>query len=131
MCQKGDDEFPVGLIKCNMNLVLLVLCSLFNLSLAKGVFPDILQSAKIATVHKGGSPYHKDNYRPAFVLKCLSSIFQNLVYGRLRVYLDCHEMLCNNQLEFRSDRSTEGALQAAVLSVNGALESGSAALGFS
>ena len=124
----GDDEFPVGLIKCNMNLGLPVLCSLFNLSLAKGVFPDILKSAKIATVHKGGSPYHKDNYRPVSVLKCLSSIFEKLVYDRLRVYLDCHKMLCNSQFGFRSGRSTEGALQAAVLSVYGALDSGSVAL---
>ena len=125
----GDNEFPVGLIKCNMNLVLPVLCSLFNLSLAKGVFNDILKSAKIATVHKGGSPFHKDNYRPVSVLKCLSSIFEKLVYDRLRVYLDCHKMLCNSQFGFRSGRSTEGALQAVVLSVYGALDSGSVALG--
>ena len=126
----GDDEFPVGLIKCNMNLVLPFFCSLFNLSLAKRVFPDILKSAKIATVHKGGSPYHKDNYHPVSVLKCLSSIFEKLVYDRLRVYLDCHKMLCNSQIGFRSGRSTEGALQAAVLSVYGApLDSGSVALG--
>ena len=38
-------------------------------------------------------------------------------------------MLCNNQFGFRSGRSTEGALQAAVLSVYGALDSGSVALG--
>ena len=61
------------------------MCSLFNLSLAEGVFPDILKIAKIATVHKGGSPYHKDSYRPVSVLKCLSSIFEKLVYDRLRV----------------------------------------------
>ena len=125
----GDDEFPVGLIKiCNMNLVLPVLCSLFNLSLAKGVFPDILKSAKIATVHKGGSPYNKDNYRPVSVLKCLSSIFEKLVCDRLRVYLDCHKMLCNNQFLFRSGRSTEGIAGCCLVRLR-ALDSGSVALG--
>ena len=43
--------------------------------------------------------------------------------------LDCHKMLCNSQFGFRSGRCTEGALQAAVLSVYGALDSGSVALG--
>ena len=79
-------------------------------------------------MHKGGSPCHKANYRPVSVLKYLSSIFEKLVYVRLRVYLDCHKMLCNNQFGFRPGRSTEGALQAAVLSVYGALDSGSVSL---
>ena len=38
-------------------------------------------------------------------------------------------MLCNNQFGFRSGQSTKGALQAAVLSVYWALDSGSVALG--
>ena len=64
----------------NMNSIWPVLCNLFNLSLAKGVFPDILKNAKIATVRKGGSLYHKDNYRTVSLLRCLSSIFEKLVY---------------------------------------------------
>ena len=79
----------------------------FNMSLAKGIFPDDLGIARVTPVFKAGNENEVGNYRPMSVLPCFSKILQRIMYNRLFKYLTTSEILYKKQFGFREGHSTE------------------------
>jgi hypothetical protein len=69
----------------------------------------------VTPIYKGkGSKSVLDNYRPISVLTPISKIFEAILSGRIKNYLESNNLLCNNQYGFRSNRSCELALNTIV-----------------
>jgi|UniRef100_A0A2S2R0K8 hypothetical protein len=58
-------------------------CSIFNKSLAEGVFLSVLKCNLVTPILKAGNPADITNYRPIFVLPLLSKIFELIVLKRI------------------------------------------------
>ena len=52
------------------------LCSLFNISLAKGIFPDVWKHANVTPLYKKDDPSLVSNYRPISLLSTVGKTLQ-------------------------------------------------------
>ena len=60
----GYDEMPAKFLKSAVNIIAGPLTKLFNLSIAKGEYPDFLKIAKVLPIYKKGEHTDMNNYRP-------------------------------------------------------------------
>ena len=51
----GHDEFTAKFLKISHKLIAPILCDIFNLSINKGEYPDMLKIAKVLPIFKNGS----------------------------------------------------------------------------
>ena len=79
---------------------------LYNISLEKVVFPDLLKIARVSPVHKSGEPDVIDNYRPISSLPQFSKIFERLTLDRMESFICRNNILTPCQFGFRRGRST-------------------------
>ena len=98
------------LLKSVKHDILTPLLHICNLSLEHGKFPDKLKIAKVVPIFKKGDKQLFDNYRPVSILPAFSKIIEKLVYKRIMIFFDEHNILYNYQFGFRQGRSTEMAL---------------------
>ena len=49
------------------------LCTIINICIEQGVFPNSMKHAEIVPIFKKGEKMEKSNYRPVSILSCLSS----------------------------------------------------------
>ena len=100
-----------------------------NLSLMSGIFPDDLKVAKVLPLYKSGILNEVSNYRPVSILPQLSTILEKLFEVRLRKYIDKHEFLFKGQYGFRTNHSTNLALNEMVNIILNALDNKMFSLG--
>ena len=60
-------------ISDNQNLEIIQKSDIINLSLNQGVFPDLLEIAKVTPIHKKGGTLDCNNYRPISLLTNVNS----------------------------------------------------------
>ena len=89
------------IIKDNIDAFADRLVILYNLSLEKCVFPDLLKIARVAPAFKSGDPGSIDNYRPISSLPVLSKLFERLTLNRMLSFIYDKEILSPNQFGFR------------------------------
>ncbi len=106
----GSDGFNPKIIKDNFALIANHLIYIFNMSLEKGVFPNMLKNAVVTPVFKGGSHNDANNYRPISILTIFSKMLEKLFYNRLSSFVNKHNILNSNQFGFRMGQSTSLAL---------------------
>ena len=70
-----------------------VIAELVNSSLASGVFPSSLKTAKVVPIHKGGIKLDIQNYRPISLLSAFSKIFEKIMHNRVSNFLDKNNAL--------------------------------------
>ena len=68
---------------------------IFNVSINQGIFPDLMQTAKIRPIFKKGDTYDGSNYRPI-----------SIIQGFLK-----YNILTDAQHSFGDNKSTEMASQ--------------------
>ena len=83
---------------------------LFNLSIRSGKFLGIWKYSKVSALFKSGDRNNATNYRAISILLTLSKILERVVHSQLHENLNSTNLLSNNQLGFRSKRSTATAL---------------------
>ena len=83
---KGIDNIPVKVIKLAAEYLAPTLSTIFKLCSNDGVFPAVLQVAKITSVHKSGSKSKSANYRPISILTPFSKIFEKMICKRLNKF---------------------------------------------
>lgn len=82
------------------------LSRLINKSIRCGMFPDCWKTAQVTAIHKKGSIYHCNNYRPISLLPCISKVFEKLVFDQVYTYLTNNNILSPAQSGFRPGDST-------------------------
>jgi len=118
----GIDGIPDYIVKLCIELLKVPLTNIYNASLELGTFPDKLKIAKVIPVHKKGDTRDINNYRPIALLSIFSKLLEKLVYNRLIAFVEGNGVLTEDQLGFRTKRSTETALEAFTKSVQEAIE---------
>ena len=96
----GYDGISFNVVKNYFGPLIKPLMYIFNLSLAKGIFPDDLKIARVTPVFKAGNENEVGNYRPISILPCFSKILERIMYNRLVKYLTTNEILNKKQFRF-------------------------------
>lgn len=100
----GPDGFPSFLLRDCASVLVEPVLAIFNLSISKGVFPDLWKRGKICPIHKSGDNSHIDNYRPISILTNFSKAFEACVYNKL--FYQVKHLISPNQHGFYPSRST-------------------------
>ena len=102
----GPDGIPSILLKkCKYSLAD-GLTTIFQRILSRGDIPDLLKSAFVIPVHKGGSRALPVNFRPVSLTSHLIKTLERIVRVSLVRYLELNMKMNPNQYGFRNQRSS-------------------------
>ena len=87
-----------------------IIADIINRSFLEWIFPSHLKNANVAPVHKGGTKFNIENYRPIYLLSAFSKIYEKVMYTRVYNFLSRNSILIENQFGFCKGRSCEKAL---------------------
>ena len=108
-CCGADNILPTT-IKRQPKFFAKILTPLFNLSLRKGIFPEMLKEIIIVPIHKNGDKTQVENYRPIALTSAFSKIFEISVKEKFWNYLEHIKFFAPNQYGFLKTKSTDTAL---------------------
>merc|ERR1712240_825778 len=106
----GFDEISAKFLKLCAPYVSIPLANIFNASISKGVYPDLLKTARVTPIYKKGVKSDPGNYRPISVLSQVNKVFEKILHKRLYKYLSKFKILYEYQFGFREGHSTTQAL---------------------
>ena len=97
----GLDRIPTIILKHLPDNILEIMGNLINLSLQKGIFPNIYKSAKVVPIFKNkGSRKMVDQYRPISLINSMSKVIEKIIYKRLANFLNKNNFFSINNLAF-------------------------------
>ena len=103
----SNDQIINEYIKSTSEIMLPLYNSFFNLILETGILPDSWLEGIIKPIYKNkGDPFQPQNYRPITILSCFGKLFTAVLNSRLNKFLNCHDILEENQAGFRAGYST-------------------------
>ena len=105
----GYDDISADVLKRVSDEIFVILKHIFNISLAKGVFPNKLNIARVIPIFKKGNNTLVTNYRPISVLPCFSKLLEFIMYNRLYKHFVENNILYQKQFEFQNAHSAEHA----------------------
>ena len=106
----GIDGLTARLLKdCKLHIVPPIL-HIFNLSLSTSVFPSAWKTSLVTPLFKIGKRDDANNYRPISLLSLISKLFKRIVDTQLYEFCRSHQILCDNQAEFRKGHSRSSCL---------------------
>ena len=120
----GPNSIPTNLLKIASPILVPLLTSLINKSLAQGVFPSLLKFAEVCPIFKKNDPEKCENYRPISLLSNLGKIFEKIMHIRISDFLDSCNLLYPKQFGFRKGHSTNHALISIVEEIRTNLDKG-------
>ena len=100
----GPDMLSALFLKNCAEVLSLPISRLFNLSIARGEYPDVLKYNNIIPIHKKESKTIVENYRAISIMPVLAKVFEKIVNKSLRLHLK--SLLCEQQHGFVPNRST-------------------------
>ena len=109
---KQENDFPIKLIKENIELFSSVLSRMFNFYIAKPSCPSSLNQADIIPVHEKDDTDDKNNYRRVSILPSLPKAFEKCLYDQIYAYTD--SILSKAQCGFRKGYSTQYSIIAMI-----------------
>ena len=101
----GPDRFPAILLKQCCTSLSKPLYMIWRKSMDQGRIPQILKTAHIIPIHKGGSRGIAKNYRPIALTSHLIKIFEKVVRKKIVDYMELHGLFNSSQHGFRMGRS--------------------------
>ena len=107
---KGIDGIDPYIATPNLHLVIIPLTEIINCSLAHGIVPDQLKSAKVVPIFKKGEKECLANYRPISVLPYFAKFLEKVMYDRLSSYVNKANLIHPSQHGFQTGHSTFMAL---------------------
>ena len=125
----GPNSIPTKVLHLLQDQISNHLATICNLSFSTGVFPAILKTAKVITIHKWNSKLEVSNYRPISLLSNIDKIFEKLMHSRLIEFLEEKLILYYRQLGFRKGSSTNHTILPLLESIQKALDDGQFAYG--
>ncbi|MES9905404.1 MAG: reverse transcriptase family protein [Sedimenticola sp.] len=121
----GLDNIGPRLLKVAAQSISDSLTRIINHSITTSNFPDKWKEAKVTPLHKSGSCFDVNNFRPISILPTLSKVFEKHVHNSLMLYLSNFNLLCKTQSGFRQGHSCETALVGMIDRFLTALDNGS------
>ena len=118
------DDIHSKVLKRSYNYYFQVLTHIFNLSLTQGIFPQELKLARVIPLYKNEDKMLINNYRPVSVLPLFSKILERLMFNRLEMFINKHDILYKYQFGFRKGYSTTMSLLILVDKIKSALDNG-------
>ena len=106
----GSDGFDPLIIKDNIIHLSNQLEYIFNMSFTNGVLPNLLKSAIISSIYKGGNNCDAGNYRPISILTIFSKLLEKIFYNRLIQFVNSNSVLKSNQFGFQTGKSMSSAI---------------------
>ena len=106
----GLDGLGPRFLKVSSNIIARPLTHIFNLGIRQTKFPNIFKVAKVTPIFKKGVKNDKNNYRPISILPVLSKVYERHISNSLKLFLEKHKLLNNQQSGFRKFHSCETAL---------------------
>ena len=89
------------------NDMYIAITQLFNLALDTGIVPTDWCIGLICPIYKNkGQRNDPDNYRGITLLSCIGKLFTSCLNHRLCSYIECQQIIGNEQAGFRSGHST-------------------------
>ena len=82
------------------------LTKIFNLSLNRGLVPEIWKTATVIPIKKEGNSPDVNNLRPISLLPVQIKMLEKIVHKRLLEHLELYDLLDNKQGGFRPNHST-------------------------
>lgn len=101
----GPDHIPAIFLKRCAGMVAKPLLILYQNSLATGIVPQLLRSAKITPVFKGGSRGEAKNYRPIALTSHIIKVLEKIITNKITTYLEDSNKMNDGQHGFRRGRS--------------------------
>ena len=93
-------SIPSFAYKCIADVLSLVLAKLINQSFEEGIFPSCLKTARVIPIHKAGSKFKVNNYRPISTLQFLSKVIEKLIHARNNNFFERFNLFFKNQFGF-------------------------------
>ena len=97
----GPDKVPTKRLKDAIEYICQPLVMIFNASLKKGIFPDMLKLARLTPIYKFGQKSNLSNYRPISVLSVLSRLLEKVAHDQLYDFCRTNDSFSKNQFAFR------------------------------
>ena len=100
------------------------LCTLFNMSLQRGIYPTEWKCANLTPLFKDKDKFIRTNYRPISLLSCISKCFENCVFIELYAYCVSNNLLTWKNSGFKHLDSTIYQLISIVHTISAAIDKG-------
>ena len=101
----GPDRFPAILLKECKSVLAVPLYIIWRKSLDTGKIPQVLKTANVIPVHKGGCRGTPKNYRPVALTSHLIKIFEKVIRKKVVEYMETYQLFNPSQHGFRAGRS--------------------------
>ena len=106
----GADGVPSKILKLCSSELAPVFTLLFQASLEQGKVPDDWKTANIVPIHKKGSKFNPENYRPISLTSITCKLLEHIIASSMMRHFDFYKVLADCQHGFRSKRSCESQL---------------------
>lgn len=90
------------LLKRSCDIISPVLANFLNKSVSLGAYPSKLKMSKVIPVYKADDETDACNYRPISLLSNFNRIFEKIMYNRMKVFIQKHQLLSSSQYGFRT-----------------------------
>lgn len=106
--------FNTAIVKCIGDYIYRPLTRLLNSCIRCGVFPEVLKTAKVIPIHKGGPGDDPGNFRPISLLPIMGKVFEKILKVQIEEYLESNSIFNESQFGFRKGMSTSTAISGLV-----------------
>lgn len=107
---EGLDGISRQMILLGSDILVPILCHIFNFSLDTGTFPNCWRLAAVIPIPKISNPSLPSHFRPISILPFLSKVLERLVHSQITAFVNCNHILSPYQSGFRPGHSTVTAL---------------------
>ena len=115
----GLQDLSVRTLKNNSHVFSSHIMLLYNYSIEKVTYPNLLKIARVVPGHKSGQRDHIDNYRPISNLPVFSKVFETLTLRRFTSFVSRYSLMSDCQYGFQKGRNiTQAAIKLTSLVTN-------------
>ena len=111
---KGRSLYDINvlILKNNSDVFAIHITTLYNYSIEKECYPNMLKIATVIPGFKAGAADLIDNYRPISNLPILSKVFEKLTLKRVTSFVNRYKLLDENQFGFQKGKNiTQAAIK--------------------